>query len=57
MPFTYCPIVRVAADKNIMGNHANTGFDTAVGVIFLVLIVLAAAAAIPLMILTHFGRP
>jgi hypothetical protein len=27
------------------------------GVIFLVLIVLAAAAAVPLMILTHAGKP
>lgn len=57
MPFTYYPILRVAADKNIMGKHANTGFDTAVGLIFLVLIVLAAAASIPLMILTHSGQP
>ena len=57
MPFTYYPIFRVAADKKIMGQHANTGFDTAMGVVFLVIIFVAAAAAIPLMILTHFGRP
>lgn len=57
MPFTYYPILRVAADKNIMGKHVNTRFDTAVGTAFLVLIIVAAIAAFPLMILTHAGRP
>jgi Mn2+/Fe2+ NRAMP family transporter len=57
MPFTYYPIVRVAADKKIMGKHVNTRFDTFVGIIFLILIVAAAAASIPLMILTHSGQP
>lgn len=57
MPFTYYPILRIAADKKIMGKHANTGFDTTVGAIFLVLIVLSAVVAIPLMILMHSGQP
>lgn len=57
MPFTYYPILRVAADKSIMGKHVNTKFDTAVGIAFLVLIILAAIAAFPLMVLTHAGRP
>ena len=57
MPFTYYPILRVAADKNIMGKHVNTRLETAVGIVFLVLITLAAIAAFPLMILTHAGRP
>jgi Mn2+/Fe2+ NRAMP family transporter len=57
MPFTYYPILRVAADKKIMGKHANSKTLSAVGGVFLLLIVAAAAAAIPLMILTHFGQP
>jgi Mn2+/Fe2+ NRAMP family transporter len=57
MPFTYYPILRVAADKNIMGQHVNTRLDTAAGVGVLILIILAAIAAFPLMILTHAGRP
>ncbi|HEX5236222.1 MAG TPA: Nramp family divalent metal transporter [Silvibacterium sp.] len=57
MPFTYYPILRMAADKNIMGKHVNTRFDTAIGIGFLALITLAAIAAFPLMILTHAGRP
>lgn len=57
MPFTYYPILRVAADKTIMGKHVNDRFDTLMGVIFLILITTAAAAAIPLMIVTHSGMP
>jgi manganese transport protein len=57
MPFTYYPILRVAADKNVMGKHVNGTVNTVVGIIFLVLITIAAAAAIPLMLLTHSGRP
>ena len=57
MPFTYYPILRVAADKNVMGKYVNGTVNTVVGIIFLVLITIAAAAAIPLMLLTHSGRP
>jgi Mn2+/Fe2+ NRAMP family transporter len=57
MPLTYYPILRVAADKNVMGKHANNRADTIIGTVFLVVITLAALAAIPLMIATHSGRP
>jgi Mn2+/Fe2+ NRAMP family transporter len=57
MPFTYYPILRTAADGNIMGKHVNSRFVTALGMIFLFLITAAAAAALPLMILTHGGQP
>ncbi len=57
MPLTYYPILRTAADRNIMGTHANSRLLTVLGVIFLVLIAVAASAAIPLMILTHGGQP
>ncbi|HZQ44437.1 MAG TPA: Nramp family divalent metal transporter [Acidobacteriaceae bacterium] len=57
MPFTYYPILRVAADKNTMGKHVNNRIDTVLGTIFLILIVIAAAASIPLMVLTHIGQP
>jgi len=57
MPFTYYPILRMAADKNIMGIHVNTTTDTVLGIVVLILIVVAAIAAFPLMILTHAGRP
>jgi manganese transport protein len=57
MPLTYYPILRVAADKNVMGKHVNSKFDTIIGIVFLGLITAAAIAAIPLMIFTHSGQP
>ena len=57
MPLTYYPILRVAADKKIMGKHVNSRAVTAIGVVFLALITAAALAAIPLMIVTHSGQP
>jgi Mn2+/Fe2+ NRAMP family transporter len=57
MPLTYYPILRVAADANVMGRHVNSRFDTIIGVVFLVLITAAAIAALPLMILTNSGQP
>jgi Mn2+/Fe2+ NRAMP family transporter len=57
MPLTYYPIMRVAMDRGIMKRHVNSRMDSAVGILFLILITLAAAAAIPLMILTDSGQP
>jgi manganese transport protein len=57
MPVTYYPILRVAADKNVMGKHVNSKFDTILGMTFFLLITVAAIAAIPLMIATHSGKP
>jgi len=56
MPLTYYPILRVAADKNVMGKHVNSKFDTILGTTFLALITVSAIAAIPLMIATHSGK-
>jgi manganese transport protein len=57
MPLTYYPILKVAADKNVMGKHANGRVATIMGGVLLVLITVAAVAAIPLMIVTRSGRP
>jgi Mn2+/Fe2+ NRAMP family transporter len=57
MPLTYYPILRVAADKKLMGKNVNSRTDTVVGIAFLVLITIAAIAAIPLMIITRSGKP
>jgi Mn2+/Fe2+ NRAMP family transporter len=57
MPLTYYPIMRVAMDKGVLKRHVNSRTDTAVGLLFLILITLAALAAIPLMILTNSGQP
>lgn len=57
MPLTYYPILRVAADKGIMGRYVNTRANSIAGIIFLLLIIAAAVAAVPLMIVTDSGRP
>jgi len=57
LPLTYYPILRVAADKGLMGDHANGMFDNIIAGVFLLLITIAAIAAIPLMVLTHSGKP
>jgi Mn2+/Fe2+ NRAMP family transporter len=57
MPFTYYPILTTAGDRTIMGKHANGKMYNVVGWIFLVLITLASIAAIPLMVVTHGGKP
>ena len=57
MPFTYYPILRTASDRNAMGKHVNSNVDDVIGGIVLVLVTIAALAAIPLMVLTHSGKP
>ena len=57
MPLTYYPILKVAADKNIMGRHVNSTSDTVIGTVVLVLITVAAIIAIPLMVVTNSGTP
>jgi Mn2+/Fe2+ NRAMP family transporter len=57
MPITYYPILRTAADKNIMGEHVNNKLVTILASLILLLIVIASLAALPLMVLTHVGRP
>lgn len=57
MPFTYYPILVVAGDRMIMGNHVNGKLYDAVGWVFLALITAGSLAAIPLMLLTRAGKP
>ena len=57
MPLTCYPIMRVAMDRGVMKRRVNSRTDTAVGIVFLILITIAALAAIPLMILTDSGQP
>jgi manganese transport protein len=57
MPLTYYPIMRVAMDRGIMKQHVNSRTDSAIGILFLILISLAALAAVPLTILTNSGQP
>ncbi|MBW8750800.1 MAG: divalent metal cation transporter [Propionibacteriales bacterium] len=55
LPLTYFPILVVANDRDYLGEHANGMLSNTLGTIFLVLVVVAAVAAIPLMVITHMG--
>jgi Mn2+/Fe2+ NRAMP family transporter len=56
LPLTYLPILIVANDPEYMGEHVNGQVLNGVGLIYLVIILAAAVAAIPLMIITGAGR-
>ena len=55
LPLTYFPILVVANDPEYMGEHVNGRLRNALGVVFLVVILVAAVAAIPLMIASGMG--
>lgn len=55
LPLTYIPILIVANDKQYMGREVNGRVTNTLGVIYLVIILVAALAAIPLMIVTGAG--
>jgi Mn2+/Fe2+ NRAMP family transporter len=56
LPLTYLPILVVANDKTYMGDHVNGRLANFFASIYLVLIMAAAVAAIPLMIITKAGE-
>jgi Mn2+/Fe2+ NRAMP family transporter len=55
LPLTYFPILVVANDPEYMGEHVNGRARNAVSTVYLGIIVVAAVAAIPLMIVTGAG--
>ena len=55
LPLTYFPILVVANDRDYMGEHANGRLANALGSCYLVLVVVAALAAIPLLLVTGMG--
>ena len=55
LPLTYLPILIVANDPDFMGEHCNGRLANALGSVYLVLVLVASIAAIPLMIWTKMG--
>ncbi|MFB1297075.1 NRAMP family divalent metal transporter [Mycobacterium sp. pW049] len=56
LPLTYLPILIVANDPAYMGDYVNSRLVNAVASIYLVIILAASLAAIPLMIVTGAGQ-
>jgi Mn2+/Fe2+ NRAMP family transporter len=55
LPLTYLPILIIANDRRYLGDKVNGRLANLVGQVYLVIIVAAAVAAIPLMVLTGMG--
>lgn len=55
LPLTYLPILLVANDPEYMGEHVNGRGMNAIAMVYLVIIVVAALAAIPLLVITGAG--
>jgi len=55
LPLTYFPILVVANDKDYMGELTNGRLANVLGTVYLVLVVVAAIAAIPLLVITGMG--
>ncbi len=56
LPLTYFPILVVANDPDYLGRRVNGPVANTLGTLYLVVIVIAATAAIPLMIWTRMGQ-
>jgi Mn2+/Fe2+ NRAMP family transporter len=56
LPLTYLPILIVANDPGYMGKHVNGRVTNLLASAYLVLILAASLAAIPLMIVTGAGQ-
>ena len=56
LPLTYIPILLVANDREYMGAYANGRLANVLGIVYLVVIMVIAVAAVPLMILTNVGQ-
>jgi manganese transport protein len=56
LPLTYVPILLVANDPVYMGRHRNGRLANVLGLVYLVVIMVVALSAVPLMILTNLGQ-
>ncbi|MQY04683.1 NRAMP family divalent metal transporter [Actinomadura macrotermitis] len=56
LPLTYLPILVVANDREYMGERANGRLANVMGTVYLVIVLLAAVAALPLMFATKAGQ-
>ncbi len=56
LPLTYIPILLVANDRKYMGAFANGRLANVLGIVYLVVILMIAITAVPLMILTNVGQ-
>jgi Mn2+/Fe2+ NRAMP family transporter len=56
LPLTYLPILLIANDRSYMGSNVNGKLANVFGVIYFIVIIAIALAAIPLMLITNGGQ-
>jgi manganese transport protein len=56
LPLTYIPILLVANDREYMGAHTNGRLANVLGFAYLIVILVVAVAAVPLMLITNVGQ-
>ncbi|MET8142573.1 divalent metal cation transporter [Sphaerisporangium sp. NPDC005288] len=56
LPLTYLPVLMISNDPDYMGDQVNGRFSNALGTVYMVLLVVVAVAAIPLMLATKAGQ-
>ena len=56
LPLTYLPILLIANDHTYMGSKTNGKLANFFGVLYFIVIIAIALAAIPLMLITHGGQ-
>jgi Mn2+/Fe2+ NRAMP family transporter len=56
LPLTYLPILLVANDKSYMGRYVNGRVANGLGLFYLLVIMVVALSAVPLMLLTNVGQ-
>ena len=56
LPLTYVPILLVANDRAYMGRYANGVVGNVFGLFYLVVVLLIAVAAVPLLLLSNMGQ-
>jgi Mn2+/Fe2+ NRAMP family transporter len=56
LPLTYVPILLVANDRTYMGQYRNGRLANILGALYLLIIMVVAFSAIPLMIITNAGQ-
>jgi Mn2+/Fe2+ NRAMP family transporter len=56
LPLTYLPVLIIANDPDYMGDRVNGRFSNALGILYMILLVVVAVAAVPLMLATKAGQ-
>ncbi|WBB81051.1 divalent metal cation transporter [Micromonospora sp. WMMD882] len=56
LPLTYLPVLVVANDRGYLGDRVNGRLANTMGLVYLVVVVVAAVAAIPLLVVSGAGR-